>query len=127
MKVRYWSDYDIADVILTDRELAPGRTTVAAELGRYWRASQSEPEQPGPKAYVLLHFKGDELVELEVFDASRVLPQDLLDGAGDAGYGGSFKGLTQFRLRDWIGRLPRVLRRDHKRRNHTKRHLKRYR
>ncbi|MBA3689469.1 MAG: DUF2283 domain-containing protein [Chloroflexi bacterium] len=70
MRVTYDPEADAAYVYLTDRDLQPGRDTVPC----------SDPD--GATGDVFADWKDGKLVGSEVLDAKRLLPNDLLAGAG---------------------------------------------
>lgn len=71
MRITYDRDANAAYIRLTDAELEPGRTTLPAEL------------PPGVDGWVVLDWKDNRIVGIEVLDADTKLHQDLLDQAED--------------------------------------------
>jgi uncharacterized protein YuzE len=70
VRITYNRDADSVYVHLTEEELPPGPTA----------SIKAQPPE-GIQAFVMLDWKVDRLVGIEVLDASTRLPQDLLDGA----------------------------------------------
>ena len=69
VRITYDPAADAACIYLTGQRLAPGRTSIPAD----------PPE--GVQAFIVLHWKDDRLVGLEVLDASTRLHPDLLGEA----------------------------------------------
>jgi uncharacterized protein YuzE len=69
MRITYDPAADAACIYLTGERLSRGRTSIPAD----------PPE--GVKAFVVLDWKGDRLVGIEILDASTRLHPDLLDEA----------------------------------------------
>ena len=70
MRITYDRQADAVYIHLTEGELPPGRTATV----------KAQPPA-GVEASVMLDWKDDCLIGIEVLDASIRLPQDLLDGA----------------------------------------------
>ena len=73
MRITYDPAADAAYVYLTGERLTRGRTSIPA----------TPPE--GVQAFVVLDWKDDRLVGIEVLDASSILPASLLDQAEISG------------------------------------------
>ncbi len=73
MRITYDRQANAAYIKLTDDPLTPGRTSIPAD----------PPE--GVRAFVVLDWKDDRLVGIEVLDASSRLHQDFLDQAETLG------------------------------------------
>lgn len=71
MHITYDRYADAAYIRLTDLDLEPGRLTLPAEL------------PPGLDGWVVLDWKDDRIVGIEVLDAGTRLHHDLLDRAED--------------------------------------------
>lgn len=69
MRITYDRQADAVDIQLTDDALRPGRTSIPAD----------PPD--GVQAFVVLDWKDDRLVGIEVLDASSRLHHDFLDQA----------------------------------------------
>ena len=69
MRITYDPAANAACIYLTGDPLMPGRTSIPAD----------PPE--GVQAFIVLGWKGDRLVGIEVLDASRLLHHDLLQEA----------------------------------------------
>lgn len=71
MRITYDRDANAAYIHLTQAELEPGRTTIAAAM------------PPGVDGFVALDWKDNRLVGLEILDADERLRPDLLEHAED--------------------------------------------
>ena len=71
MRITYDRDANAAYLRFTDIELEPGRTTIPAEL------------PAGIDGWVVLDWKDDRLVGIEILDADARLHPDLLEQAED--------------------------------------------
>jgi len=70
VRITYNRHADAVYVHLTEEELPPGPT-----------ASIKAQPPKGVEAFIVLDWRNDCLVGIEILDASARLPQDLLDGA----------------------------------------------
>jgi uncharacterized protein YuzE len=71
VRITYDKDANAVYIRLTDADLEPGRTTLPAEL------------PSGLEGWVVLDWKDDRIVGIEVLDANIRLHQDLLDQTED--------------------------------------------
>jgi uncharacterized protein YuzE len=69
VRITYDRDANAAYIYLTEAELEPGRTTIPAAL------------PPGVDGFVVLDWKDDRLVGIEILDAATRLHPDLLEQA----------------------------------------------
>jgi uncharacterized protein YuzE len=69
VRITYDRQANAAYLHLTGQPLPPGQTTTRA------------PAPPGTDAFIALDWRGNQLVGIEVLDASSILPADLLDQA----------------------------------------------
>jgi len=73
VRVTYDPEADAAYIYLTDKELPPGRDSVPCD-----------PPENVQYAFVVMDWKEGRIVGLEVLDASKLLPPDLLTLAPDS-------------------------------------------
>lgn len=69
MRITYDRDANAAYILLTEAEIEPGRTTIAAAL------------PTGVDGFIALDWKDDRLVGIEILDADQRLHPDLLEQA----------------------------------------------
>ena len=67
MRISYDPDADAAYIYLTDQPLSPGRDGVVCD-----------PPDDSTRAFIVMEWKDQKIVGIEVLDASRLLHADLL-------------------------------------------------